>query len=243
MSNVNIQGSGSARYGIRVTSSRVTVLSVFNCSVMENNYGIYFDSLSGSIIIEGIKISNTTFYALYINVPHSGGSTYYLTNSSVTHCKGLGIVINGYYGNLRLVVTGTFFGWNNQHTVYSDSYVYSLIATFTNNTFLQNTGPVVYFGRWSGLSVLRLENNIFDNNTEPSVVTISSRYLDKVTIRKNEFYNNECHGKGIIHLSIPSTRTDLIIEDNVFEKKHWKDNLCRWIQCFPTPSGSQRFHG
>ena len=95
--------------------------------------------------------------------------------------------------------------------------VYSLIATFTNNTFFQNTGPVVYFGRWSRPSLLRLENNIFENNTEPSVVTISSGYLDKLTIRKNEFTNNECHGKGIIHLSIPSTRTDLIIEDNVFE--------------------------
>ena len=127
-------------------------------------------------------------------------------------------MINGYYGNLRLVVTGTFFGWNNQQTVYSDSNVYSLIATFTNNTFLQNTGPVVYFGRRSRLSVLRLENNIFDNNTEPSVITISSGYLDKLTIIKSEFTNNECHGKGIIHLSIPYTRTHLIIEDNVFER-------------------------
>lgn len=78
----------------------------------------------------------------------------------------------------------------------------------------------MYFGRRSRPSLLRLENNIFDNNTEPSVVTISSGYLDKLTIRKNEFTNNECHGKGIIHLSIPSTRTDLIIEDNVFERNN-----------------------
>ena len=208
----------SARYGIRVTSSRVTLLSVFNCSLMENNYGIYFDSLSGSIIMEGIKISNTNFYALHISGPRSVSSTYHLTNSSLTHCKGAGIAIYGHYRNLRLVVSGTFFGWNNQHTVYSHSYAYSLIATFTNNTFLQNTGPVVYFGRWSGLSALRLENNIFNNNTEPSVVTISSGYLKKLAIRKNEFTNNVCHGKGIIHLSIRSTRTDLIIEDNVFER-------------------------
>lgn len=241
MSNVNIQGSGntgmyfgasklenvfikssyirdSAGYGIRVTSSRITVLSVFNCSMMKNNYGIYFDSLSGSIIIEGIKISNSTFYALYINGPRSGSSTYHLTNSSLTHCKGVGIAIYGRYGNLRLIVSGTFFGWNNQHTVYSDSNVYSLTANFTNNTFLQNTGPVVYFGRSSRLSVLRLENNIFNNNTEPSVVTISSGYLDTLAIKKNEFTNNMCHGKGIIHLSITSTRTDLIIEENVFER-------------------------
>lgn len=78
----------------------------------------------------------------------------------------------------------------------------------------------MYFGRRSRPSLLRLENNIFNNNTEPSVVTISSGYLDKLTIRKNEFTNNECHGKGIIHLSIPSTRTDLIIEDNVFERNN-----------------------
>ena len=78
----------------------------------------------------------------------------------------------------------------------------------------------MYFGRRSRPSLLRLENNIFDNNTEPSVVTISSGYLDKLTIRKNEFTNNECHGKGIIHLSIPYTRTDLIIEDNVFERNN-----------------------
>ena len=243
MHNVNILGSGytgiyvgssdlknvviessfichSAIFGIKVASSHIALLNVSNCSILDNSYGIYFDSLSGSISIEDTKISNTTSHALYINVPRSGGSTYYLSNSSVTHCKGLGIVINGYYGNLRLVVTGTFFGWNNQQTVYSVSNVYSLIATFTNNTFFQNTGPVVYFGRWSRPSVLRLENNIFDNNTEPSVVTIFSGYLDKLklTIKKNEFTNNECHGKGIIHLSIPYTRTDLIIEDNVFER-------------------------
>ena len=241
MHNVNILGSGytgiyvgssdlknvviessfichSAIFGIKVASSHIALLNVSNCSILDNSYGIYFDSLSGSISIEDTKISNTTSHALYINVPRSGGSTYYLTNSSVTHCKGLGIVINGYYGNLRLVVTGTFFGWNNQQTVYSVSNVYSLIATFTNNTFFQNTGPVVYFGRWSRPSLLRLENNIFENNTEPSVVTISSGYLDKLTIRKNEFTYNECHGKGIIHLSIPYTRTDLIIEGNVFER-------------------------
>lgn len=241
MHNVNILGSGytgiyvgssdlknvviessfichSATYGIKVASSHIALLNVSNCSILDNSYGIYFDSLSGSISIEDTKISNSTSHALYINVPRSGGSTYYLTNSSLTHCKGLGIVINGYYGNLRLVVTGTFFGWNNQQTVYSDSNVYSLIATFTNNTFFQNTGPVVYFGRSSRPSVLRLENNIFDDNTEPSVVTISSVYLDKLTLRKNEFTNNKCQGKGIIHLSIPYTRTDLIIEDNVFER-------------------------
>ena len=243
MHNVNILGSGytgiyvgssnlenvviessficySATFGIKVASSHIALLNVSNCSILENRYGVNFDSLSGSISIEDTKISNSTSHALYINVPRSGGSTYYLTNSSLTHCKGLGIVINGYYGNLRLVVTGTFFGWNNQKTVYSDSNVYSLIATFTNNTFFQNTGPVVYFGRRSRPSLLRLENNIFDNNTEPSVVTISSGYLDKLTIRKNEFTNNECHGKGIIHLSIPYTRTDLIIEDNVFERNN-----------------------
>lgn len=243
MHNVNILGSGytgiyfgssnlenvviessfichSATFGIKVASSHIALLNVSNCSILENRYGVNFDSLSGSISIEDTKISNSTSHALYINVPRSGGSTYYLTNSSLTHCRGLGIVINGYYGNLRLVVTGTFFGWNNQKTVYSDSNVYSLIATFTNNTFFQNAGPVVYFGRRSRPSLLRLENNIFNNNTEPSVVTISSGYLDKLTIRKNEFTNNECHGKGIIHLSIPSTRTDLIIEDNVFERNN-----------------------
>ena len=221
LKNVVIESSfisQSARFGIKVESSHIALLNVSNCSILENSYGIYFDSLSGSISIEDTKISNSTSHALYINVPRSGGSTYYLTNSSVTHCKRLGIVINGYYGNLRLVVTGTFFGWNNQQTVYSVSNVYSLIATFTNNTFFQNTGPVVYFGRWSRPSVLRLENNIFDDNTEPSVVTISSGYLDKLIIRKNEFTNNECQGKGIIHLSIPYTRTDLIIEGNVFER-------------------------
>ena len=255
MHNVNILGSGytgiyvgssdlknvviessfichSAIFGIKVASSHIALLNVSNCSILDNSYGIYFDSLSGSISIEDTKISNSTSHALYINVPRSGGSTYYLTNGSVTHCKGLGIVINGYYGNLRLVVTGTFFGWNNQQTVYSVSNVYSLIATFTNNTFFQNTGPVVYFGRWSRPSVLRLENNIFDDNTEPSVVTISSGYLDKLTIRKNEFTNNECQGKGIIHLSIPYTGTDLSIEDNVFER-----NTGRTI-CADGPNGT-----
>ena len=216
MHNVNILGSSYT--GIKVASSHNSLLNVSNCSILDNNYGIYFDSLSGNISMEDTKISNSTSHALYINVRRSVGSTYYLTNSSVTHCKGLGVVISGYYGNLRLVVTGTFFGWNNHQTVYSDSNAYSLIATFTNNTFFQNKGPVVHFGRWSRPSVLRLENNIFDNNTAPSVITISSDYLDKLTIIKSEFTNNECHGKGIIHLSIPYTRTDLIIEDNVFER-------------------------
>ena len=127
LENVVIESSSichSAEFGIRVASSRIALLNVSNCSILENRYGIYFDSLSGSISIEDTKISNSTSHALYINVPRSGGSTYYLTNSSVTHCKGLGIVINGYYGNLRLVVTGTFFGWNNQQTVYSVSNVY-----------------------------------------------------------------------------------------------------------------------
>ena len=218
MHNVNILGSGYT--GIYVGSSNLenVVIEISNCSIVDNNNEIYFDSLSGSIRIEDTKISNSTSHALFINAPRSGSSTYYLTNSSVTHCKRRGIAIYGLYRNLRLVVSGTFFGWNNQQTVYSDSNVYSLIATFRNNTFLENTGPVVYFGRGSRLAVLRLENNIFENNTEPSVVTISSGYLDKLTIRKNEFTYNECHGKGIIHLSIPYTRTDLIIEGNVFER-------------------------
>lgn len=132
MHNVNILGSGytgiyfgssnlenvviessfichSATFGIKVASSHIALLNVSNCSILENRYGVNFDSLSGSISIEDTKISNSTSHALYINVPRSGGSTYYLTNSSLTHCKGLGIVINGYYGNLRLVVTGTFW--------------------------------------------------------------------------------------------------------------------------------------
>ena len=172
LENVVIESSSirhSARFSIKVASWRIALLNVSNCSMLDNNYGIYSDSLSGSINIEDTKISNLTSHALLIR-----------------------------------------------------SSVYSLIATFTNNTFVQNTGQVVFmsFLSTSRLSVLTLENNIFDNNTGPSVVTIRSRSLDKLTIRKNEFINNVCHRKSIIHLSIRFRRTDSIIDDNVFERNY-----------------------
>lgn len=100
-------------YGIKVVLLYILLLNVFNCLILDNNYGIFFDLLFGSIIMEDIKISNLIFYVLYINVFCLGGLIYYLINSSVIYCKGFGIVINGYYGNLRFVVIGIFFGWNN----------------------------------------------------------------------------------------------------------------------------------
>ena len=213
--NVVIESS-SIRHsaGFSIESHGIALLNVSNCLMLDNNRGIYFSS-SGSINIEDTKISNLTYHALIIS--YNLAKSCSLTNSSLTHCKRYCIEIIG--GCRRLVVTGTFFAWNNQHTVYS-SVVWLSIATFTNNTFVQNTGPVVYFefGRWSLRSVFTLENNIFDNNTGPSVVTIRSRSLDKLTIRKNEFINNVCHRTSIIHLSIRFRRTDSIIDDNVFER-------------------------
>ena len=118
LENVFIESSfihQSARSGI--ASSNIALLNVFNCSISDNNYGIYFYSLSGSISIEDTKISNSTSHALVIIVLRSGRST-----------------------------------------------------------------------------------------------------NDLLCIRKNEFVNNLCHRMSIIHLLIPSTRTNVIIEDNVFER-------------------------
>lgn len=76
----------------------------------------------------------------------------------------------------------------------------------------------MYFGRRFWFFVLRLENNIFDNNIEFLVIIIFLGYLGKLIIIKSEFINNECYGKGIIYLLIFYIRIYLIIEDNVFER-------------------------
>ena len=217
LGNIHIQSSkicDSQDSGLKIAYSHITKLNVLNCVLLRNRFGIHFDSFSGSVSIENTEITNSTSFGLY--VVSGGWKILHLINSSITHCKQLAISVYGSYRYLRLLVTGAFFGWNEGPTIDVYSGVYS--ACFNNTTFVQNTGPVIYFRKQSRPTFLILENNVFNDNKKPSVVAISSYYSEEIFIRKNKFLNNMCQQNGIIHIGGSISTKELVIEDNLFER-------------------------
>ena len=200
----------SAGVGIQTYYSSVRTLNIINSSLLQNRIGMFLDSFSGSVIIKHSEIVNSTSTGL--SVGSGGWKTLQLINSKVTYSKGAGIYVYGGYANTRLLVTGSFFGWNERETFVTHSAV-SLVS-FKQNTFLHNSGPVVYFGRYTHPRIVVFQGNVLRNNTGPSLVAISSVYYTEIVIRKNVFSLNVCLEKGVIDIL---SYMRAVIEGNLFE--------------------------
>lgn len=215
LGNVHIQSTvirDSAGTGLVIHNSDVKNLNLLNCSLLGNKMGIYLYYFSGKAIIENSTISNSTSSAVSVN---SGGlKTVHLIDSIIVNSKGAGIVVYDRYPLITLLVSRTLFVWNEREAFIAHSAM--SIALFRNCTFLQNSGPVLYFGKYARPNILVFEGNVLNENTGSAVLFMSSYYLDEIHIRRNYFLSNVCHEKGILHFG-GSTRTKkLIIEDNRF---------------------------
>lgn len=208
--------------GIYVRGTNLNSVNVFNCSFLENNNGIVINSFSGNISIENTIISNSTYSAF--DVDPEGPKTLLITNSSMIHGKRNAIRISGDYAHLKLLVTRSFFGWNEATAItWYNRYHYTApglsLVSFKNSTFLQNRGPVVNILQSSHLTPWVFEGNVFKNNTEPSVLTTSTKgyfyFSPEIIVTKNQFSFNFCQEKGVI--DIRERTRKIIVHDNVFE--------------------------
>ncbi len=228
--NVDIQGSvvsGSTNAGLRMEIKRDANmnLNVFNCSFLKNNFGIIINSFSGNISIENTIISNSTYSAF--DVDPEGPRTLLITKSSMIYGKRNAIRVSGNYAHLKLLVTSSFFGWNEATAItWYNRYHYTApglsFVSFTNSTFLQNRGPVINILQSSHLTPWLFEGNIFKNNTEPSVLMTSTNghfyFSPEISVTKNQFSFNFCQKNGVIDIrgSRGGTRK-IIVHDNNFE--------------------------
>lgn len=203
----------SAGVGIKMYYSSVRKLNIFNSSLLQNRIGMSLYSFSGSVIIKHSEIVNSTSTGL--SVGSGGWKTLQLINSNVTHSKGAGMAVYERYANTRLLVTGSFFGWNERETFVTHSPV-SLVS-IKLSTFLHNSGPVVYFGKYSRPSIVVFQGNVLRNNTGSSLVAISSAYPSEIVVRKNVFALNFCLEKGVIDILGSMRANKLVIGGNIFE--------------------------
>ena len=216
LGDVYIQRSSvceSAAVGIEMYNSRVRKLNIFNCSLLTNRIGISLYSFSGDMVIKHSEIVNSTSTGL--SVDSGGRKTLQLINSNVTHSKGAGMTVYDRYANTKLLVTGSFFGWNERETFVTHSA--GSLVSFEQSTFLHNSGPVVYFGKRSSPQMVVFQGNVLKDNTGSSLLEISSYYSSEIFIRKNLFSLNVCLEKGVIDISGSMSADKLIIGGNLFE--------------------------
>ena len=225
LGNVTIESSvvfGSPADGLHIHLSGLSYLAVLNSSLVSNKNGIMLFRVSGNINIENSIVSNSTSNALY--VPSDGYKTIILSNSRIVHSKGNAIHIYGSRAQLRLFVVNTFFAWNKATTVYSEKWwptqeSFLPLASFKNCTFLMSSGPVVHIETSSFLERWEFVDNVFLNNTEPSVILTTqytdTRFAPTIYLKRNKFLFNRCLGRGVI--DVTGGTKDLFIEDSLFE--------------------------
>lgn len=225
LGNVTIESSvsfGSPGDGLHADLSGLSYLTVLNSSLVSNKNGIMLYRVSGNINIENSMVSNSTYNALYVT--SDGYKTIHLSKSRIMHSKGNAIHLFGERAQLRLLVVNTFFAWNKATTVYSqrrwptrDSFF--PLASFKNCTFIMSPGPVVHIMRSSFLERWEFVENVFLNNTEPSVILTTQYtdtwYLPTIYLKRNKFLFNHCPSRGVI--DVTGGTKDFIIEDNLFE--------------------------